>query len=83
MSENNNVVTRKDIQLPSSPKSRKSNQTSHSESWVSGKAIYIFIIRFSIFRSFNLEFHSIYCQIKTQVRLQNRRNCNETIVSIG
>ena len=38
---------------------------------------------FSIFRSFNLEFPSIYYQIKTRVRLQNRQNCLGTIVSIG
>ena len=37
----------------------------------------------SIFRSFNLEFPSTYYHIKTPVKLQNRWNCHETIVSIG
>ena len=46
----------------------------------SQKSILIFN---SIFRSFNLEFSSIYCQIKTPVKLQNCRNCHETIVSFG
>ena len=49
---------------------------------------YIYIVLvcslcFFIFRSFNLEFPSIYCKIKNPVKLQNRRNCCETIVSIG
>ena len=38
---------------------------------------------FSIFRSLNLDFCSTYYQIKTLVKLQNRRNCHEMIVSIG
>ena len=42
-----------------------------------------YISCFAIFRSFNLEFTSIYWQIKTPVKLQNRRNCHGTIVSIG
>ena len=41
------------------------------------------VIFFSIFISFKIEFCSTYYQIKTLVKLQNRRNSHETIVSIG
>ena len=40
-------------------------------------------LNFSIFRSFNLEFLWTFDQIRILFKFQNRRNCHETIVSIG
>ena len=42
----------------------------------------MFIIHFSIFRSFKIDFCSTYYQIKTLVKLQNRRNCSDPFALI-